>query len=135
MSIESWDPNIAEQQASYQLDREFLLNIIGIRQKEPNREVSDYFTTDEKQKHSAMMKLDRQTWLETTADFETEQLLSLIEFLTLAEMKIPSWEVGAESPVIHIVKFLRQRKTPPSKEILLWIKANSSNRFLPNGAL
>ncbi len=65
----------------------------------------------------------------------SEQLLHLVRFFTLAEMQLSGWEAGAESPVIWIVKTLRRRKSPPSKDLLLWIKANSDNRFIPNGAL
>ncbi len=135
MSVESWDPNADAQKKSYALKNEVLLNIINQRQKLPEQPIAEYFDAQELQIHSAMMKLDRETWLEAIGSFSEVQLLSLIEFLTLAEKQNSSWQAGADSPVIYIVKFMRQNKMPLSKEMLLWIKANSDNRFLPNGPL
>ncbi|MBB6520778.1 hypothetical protein [Pseudoteredinibacter isoporae] len=135
MSVESWDPNADAQKKSYALNHEVLLNIIAQRQKLPEQPISEYFDAEELQIHSAMMKQDRESWLAAVGSFSEPQLLSLIEFLTLAEKQISSWQAGADSPVIYIVKFMRQNKMPLSKDMLLWIKANSDNRFLPNGPL
>lgn len=135
MSVESWDPNADAQKKSYALKNEVLLNIISQRQKLPEQPIAEYFDAEALQIHSAMMKLDRETWLEAISCFSEAQLLSLIEFLTLAEKQNSAWQAGADSPVIYIVKFMRQNKMPLSKDMLLWIKANSDNRFLPNGPL
>ncbi len=135
MSVESWDPNATTQTKSYRLENEVLLNIISQRQNSPDRPIADYFNEQELQNHSAMMKLDKENWLKAIADLEEAQLLYLIEFLTLAEKQNSKWQAGADSPVIYIVKFMRQNKMPLSKDKLLWIKANSDNRFLPNGPL
>ncbi|GAA6150830.1 hypothetical protein [Pseudoteredinibacter isoporae] len=135
MSVESWDPNADAQKKSYTLNHDVLLNIIEQRQKHPEQPIAEYFDAEALQIHSAMMKVDRESWLNTIGRFTEAQLLSLIEFLTLAEKQISSWQAGADSPVIYIVKFMRQSKMPLNKDMLLWIKANSDNRFLPNGPL
>ena len=135
MSVESWDPNASPQKKSYRLENEVLLKIISQRQNAPDLAIAEYFNEAELKNHSEMMKLDKESWLEAIAGFEELQLLSLIEFLTLAEKQNSSWQAGADSPVIYIVKFMRQNKMPLNKDKLLWIKANSDNRFLPNGAL
>jgi len=135
MSVESWDPNASEQEKSYALEHDVLLNIISQRQNSDEKPIADYFDAAELQKHSAMMKQSRENWLSAVTDFNEAQLLSLIEFLTLAEKQIASWHAGEDSPVIYIVKFMRQNKMPLKREMLLWIKANSDNRFLPNGPL
>ncbi|MCV6626203.1 MAG: hypothetical protein OIF38_08910 [Cellvibrionaceae bacterium] len=137
MSVESWDPSAAQQAGSYQLKHEFLLNLIEqhTRQSQDTPQVREYFQQGELQMHSAMMTLAADAWLQVIGDFSEPQLLSLIEILTLAETQIPGFEAGADSPVIVIVKYLKQQKTPLSREMLLWIRANTNNRFLPNGPL
>ncbi|MCV6615106.1 MAG: hypothetical protein OIF35_09030 [Cellvibrionaceae bacterium] len=137
MSVESWDPSAAQQAGSYQLKYEFLLNLIEqhTRQSQDTPQVREYFQQGELQMHSAMMTLAADAWLQVIGDFSEPQLLSLIEILTLAETQIPGFEAGADSPVIVIVKYLKQQKTPLSREMLLWIRANTNNRFLPNGPL
>jgi len=62
------------------------------------------------------------------------ELISLIRFFTLAEMQLPGWDGGRQSPVIYLVKILRGRSGFDS-ELRKWIKANTDNRYLPNGAV
>ena len=55
-------------------------------------------------------------------------------FFTLIEMALPEWAAGAKSPVISINKILKSRGHKLEKDMLLWIKQNSDNRFIPNGS-
>ena len=49
-------------------------------------------------------------------------------------LKSPSREAGAQSPVIALAAELRRRHAYPD-DFTAWIKAHSSNRFLPHGNL
>ena len=53
---------------------------------------------------------------------------------TLGEMQHGSWQAGAKSPVVPLVKVLKQRgKFDPA--LARWIKDHTTNRFLPYGDL
>jgi hypothetical protein len=81
-----------------------------------------------------LMKLPADGWAPLIATQDDAKLIRIAKWLTVAEMKLPGWEAGARSPVIAIVRELRRRNAYP-KELTAWIKANSSNRFLPYGSL
>ena len=68
------------------------------------------------------------------ADLADEDLELLIRFFTLAEMQLSGWEGGKKNPVIYLVKILKDRGafTP---ELRKWVKGNTDNRYLPNGAV
>ena len=68
---------------------------------------------------------------ETLADAELEILIRLF---TLGEMQHGSWQAGAQSPVVPLVKTLKRRdKFDPG--LARWIKDHTTNRFLPHGDL
>ena len=61
-------------------------------------------------------------------------LESLVRLFTLGEMQHGSWQAGAKSPVVPLVKELKQRgKFDPT--LARWIKDHTTNRFLPHGDL
>ncbi|MDB4151514.1 hypothetical protein N9740_08470 [Pseudomonadales bacterium] len=80
-----------------------------------------------------LMRLDEALWQVATA-LSDEELIGLVRFFTLAEMQLPGWDGGKQSPVIYLVRILKQRGafTPMLRQ---WVKANTDNRYLPNGAL
>jgi len=80
-----------------------------------------------------LMRLDEAPWQVATA-LSDEELIGLVRFFTLAEMQLPGWDGGKQSPVIYLVRILKQRGafTPMLRQ---WVKANTDNRYLPNGAL
>jgi len=49
-------------------------------------------------------------------------------------MVLPGFELGARSPVIALVRLLKQRGEYPD-DLTGWVKANTDNRFLPYGSL
>jgi hypothetical protein len=49
-------------------------------------------------------------------------------------MRYPEWKAEAKSPVVALMRVLKKRKTVPA-DLVSWIKANTSNRFLPHGDL
>ena len=89
---------------------------------------------DEVTKWAGVMKLPAQSWSPLLAAESDARLVRLAKFFTVAEMRLPGWEAGARSPVIRIVAELRRRNAYP-KELTAWIKANTTNRFLPYGSL
>jgi hypothetical protein len=91
-------------------------------------------TANEVAKWSGVMKLDAQIWTPLLAAESDARLIRLVRFFTLAEMRLPGWEAGARSPVIRIVAELKRRDAYPN-ELTAWIKANTTNRFLPYGSL
>ena len=84
---------------------------------------------------ASIMKQPLSYWEPLIADCSDEQLWQLIRFFTLAEEADSSWFAGEESPAIHCNSVLKKRGTRLTKEQLQWIRANSSNRFIPNGPL
>ncbi len=73
-------------------------------------------------------------WRSASASLEDDAIEALIRLFTLAEMRFSSWESGARSPVVPLVAELKARGAYRD-ELTRWIKANSSNRFLPHGSL
>jgi hypothetical protein len=50
-------------------------------------------------------------------------------------MQYNHWRAEERSPVIWLTKILRQKGGKIDKDLLQWIKTESDNKFLPNGAL
>lgn len=135
MTVGAWDPHHTDAAADFTLDPEVLGSFIALSENGQLADLNSALSSDIKLSQAPLMKLPREQWIELAAGFSDAQLVHLVRFFTLAEMQLSGWEAGADSPVIGLVKALRLRKSPPDKELLLWIKANSDNRFLPNGAL
>lgn len=135
MTIESWDPTSETNNSSYKIENTLLLRFIEISQQEKWQELATFLTSEEISQHQLIMKQNKEAWFSATENLDREQIIDLIKFFTVAEMQINGWEAGAESPVIWLVKVLRRRKCAPNKDLLLWIKTHSTNRFIPNGAL
>ncbi len=73
-------------------------------------------------------------WAEAASALSVDDLHALIRLFTKGEKEIPGWEAGAKSPVVPLVRELKQRGIFTA-ELASWIKANSDNRFLPHGSL
>ncbi len=97
---------------------------------EPNLGLS----SEQVSKWAALMKLPPDAWSPLLEPEPDARLVRLVKALTIAEMQLPGWEAGARSPVIVIVRELQRRKTYP-KALTAWIKAHTTNRFLPHGSL
>ena len=91
-------------------------------------------STQEVAKWAPLMQCPADMWAPLLANETDTRLVRLVKSLTIAEMKLPGWEAGARSPVIGIVRELRRRNAYP-KELTAWIKAHTTNRFLPHGSL
>lgn len=73
-------------------------------------------------------------WALVAESMDDSTIVDLIRLFTLAESRLSGWESGAKSPVVALAALLRRRDAYP-KELTSWIKANTSNRFLPYGSL
>lgn len=79
------------------------------------------------------MKQPRSQWQPVLESLETETLIDLVRFFTLAEQRWAGWEAGDKNPAIWICKVLKPRGAFPDAELTRWIKDNTDNRFLPYG--
>ena len=73
-------------------------------------------------------------WDRVCDDLSDTELETLIRLFTLGEMQHGSWQAGASSPVVPLVKALKQRGNF-DLGFARWIKAHTTNRFLPHGDL
>ena len=135
MSIDSWSPDTASTVARYQIEQSLLMRFIDFAQQTDWSTLANALTEHEIIQHQAIMKQSKEAWFNAATNLDVEQIECLVRFFTVAEMQFNGWEVGADSPVISLVKLLRRRNCAPNKELLLWIKNHSNNRFIPNGAL
>ncbi|WP_226667801.1 hypothetical protein [Microbulbifer aggregans] len=134
MSVGAWEPEDLESNKSsrQELDKAILEKLINAMGEE-----SESVTTLDAELTGAnwLAGLPAQQWLEEAKTMDPASIWALIRFFTMAEMQLPDWQGGAESPVIPLAKSLRQRKLPLSREQLLWIRQHSDNRYLPYGPL
>ena len=79
------------------------------------------------------IKLPAQNWA-AAEPLPLEHIRQLIRFFTLAEYHWAGWEAGKLSPVIPLVAQLKQRDAFDAT-FRRWIKTNTDNRYLPNGAI
>jgi hypothetical protein len=73
-------------------------------------------------------------WQALAAELADDKIIALIKIFTLGEMQFSSWAAADKSPVVPLVQALKQRGVYQA-ELTRWIKAHSTNRFLPHGNL
>lgn len=78
--------------------------------------------------------LQHSGWQDAAAELDDAAIVNLIRFFTLGEMNHPAWKAEAKSPVVALTRVLKKRKAVP-EDLIAWIKANTTNRFLPHGDL
>lgn len=76
----------------------------------------------------------KQDWRPFLEALDSDVLLSLIRFFTLAEAQYSGFAAGDKSPVIAMVRVLKGRGDY-SSDVTGWIKQHSDNKFLPHGSL
>ena len=135
MTIGSWDPDAVEDTRAFDVDMTVLQRFIEFSRRDAWDQIQQLLPAGDIQRQSPLMRLGKQRWFRIAEGLDNDAIIHLVRFFTVAEAQLPGWEAGAESPVVWLVKVLRQRKSPPDRELLLWIKNNSSNKFLPTGAL
>ena len=65
---------------------------------------------------------------------DSARLVGWLRALVLAEAALPGGDAGAKSPAIDVARLLRERGDYPAG-LTAWIRAVSSNRYLPYGSL
>lgn len=133
MSVNDWTPDA--QLAQQQIDSQWLKKCIAISQADTLETMAAQIGEADLREKAAYMRLPPEQWQAVATDFDNDELVALIRFFTRAEMLLSGWEAGNDSPAIALNKALRQRGEKLSKETLLWIRANSDNRYIPNGGL
>jgi hypothetical protein len=132
MTIGSWDPTAAEV---FTISSNSLDKFARLADSNQLTNLTEQLSSEEIQQHAPIMRLDFENWQNAAANSDSQTLIALIRFFTMAEEQLTGWEGQEKSPVIYLNKLLKLRKEPLDKNMLLWIRANSRNRFLPNGAL
>ena len=128
MAVGSWDPG-----SDLRPDAALLTRLARIGRRTPE-DPADAMSEDEVRGLAPLMRLAASDWVPLLSTLDDALLVDLVRFFTVAEMKLVGWEGGDRSPVIAIVKVLRERKCYPP-ELTRWIKDRTDNRYLPYGSL
>lgn len=131
MTTKFWEP---ENKKKSTIDNGLLDRFVQIIRNCETVNIKRHLTGVEKNKFY-ILQLSDEIWLQSLNDFDNSELLDLIKFFTLVEMQLDDWISGENSPVIKINKILKKRGIKLDHEMLLWIKKNSSNRYIPNGKI
>ena len=135
VTTEVWDPNNTSNTPNDAIDIAFLKAIVQRMQQGDGDKVEGLLSQQEATEHRPMMTADKVSWQQTISVFEQQELLILMRFFTLAEVTYEGWTADEKSPVIYLAKALRQQGYHLDKELLMWIKVNNPNKFLPFGPL
>lgn len=135
MTIGAWDPSGEEVKTTAEIDFNALPVLISLSENNQLDSISDHLSEDQINTYRPWMKIDTQKWQTAVEPLSSEKITHLIRFFTLAEMQLDGWEAGNDSPVIALNKVLKKRGDRLDKDMLVWIRENSNNRFIPNGAL
>jgi hypothetical protein len=133
MAIGSWTPE--KEKDTLSIDTQWLQQCIALSRSDKLELLPAPFSEQEQQKYAVFMRVAPEQWQAAVADFSNDELVDLIRFFTRADKLISGWDAGKESPAIWINKALRKRGEKLSRDMLLWIRANTDNRFIPNGGL
>lgn len=133
MSIGSWTPE--NESAEITIEAALLQRGIELSRSEQLEQLPAPFSTTEQQHYASYMRLSQSQWQLATQEIENEDIIHLIRFFTRAEMLISGWDADSDSPVIWLNKILKKRGEKLSRDMLIWIRSNSNNRFIPNGGL
>ena len=131
MSLGSWNPADGKETVQYTLDTRLLQQISNTDWQTDLAAFSNTLPSGS----NHMMKLDASVWVEALSAFSRSELWSLIQFFTLLEQQDALYYAGDKSHVIGLNKLLKQRGENLTRDEVLWIKANTDNRYLPNGPL
>ena len=134
MSQGTWDPGIEAEKSNFAIDDARLKHYITLSQQDLLDDLAQQLNKDEQQRQAPLMQQSREDWLAAGDGFSDDELIHLMRFFTKAE-QLSGWEAGNNSPVIALGKILKKRGVGINKDLLVWIKANSRNQFLPHGSL
>lgn len=133
MSLGTWDPTTQTAKSSLRIDPAWLREFIALAQQDKLTDLNGALPESAIVERAGLMQLDVDDWNAACGGMDGAELLALIRFFTLAEQQLPGWHAGHKSPVIALARMLKQRGAPLSRDLQLWIRANSDNRYLPHG--
>ncbi|MCR8924052.1 hypothetical protein NO559_14810 [Dasania sp. GY-MA-18] len=133
MSIGTWSADPAASQ-SITMSEQLLQSFIALTEQQQLDDLSQQLSAQEQADYALLMRQNLAFWQPHVQELSDAEIIALMKFFTKAE-QLPGWDAGDQSPVIALGKILKQRGTGINKELSLWIKANSNNRFLPHGSL
>lgn len=81
----------------------------------------------------AWMRRTQAEWAPLLTPLDSNTLVGLTRFFTLAEQHWAGWDGRDRNPVVWLCKELKTRGEFPDAELTRWIKAHTDNRFLPYG--
>jgi len=134
MTTGAWDPKTKATVQQVAIDAGLLQRLLALAESDQLDDLASTMRADD-QRQQAIMQAAQSQWHEALRDYSNEQLLALMRFFTVVEMQLSHWVGGAKSPVIAINALLKQRGVKLDKAMLLWMRENSHNRFIPNGAV
>ena len=128
MAVDGFDPSLLKTGLTDDVMEQFLAAAARIEDAQ--------FGLDELaiKRLGPLARADAGDWSAAAGGLDVEQIMALVRLFTLAEERLAGWESAARSPVIPLVRELKARVAFPA-ELTGWIKANTSNRFLPHGSL
>lgn len=135
MALGTWNPADGSEQLAYRPDPSLIAACATFAQTDDWTGLADWVATHLPADANQMMKAEREAWQPCLVDQNRNTLLALAKFFTVAEQQLPHWHGGDKSPVIWIARHLKQRGEPLDRDTVLWIKAHTDNRFLPNGPI
>jgi hypothetical protein len=127
MAVGVWEP-----QKSFDISEASLRALAASYRAGQSETLSD-FLDDAIVKSSAALMQQEAAVFDVAMGLNDGELGDLIRLFTLAEMQLPGWEGGKKSPVIYLVRILKARDAF-SADLRKWVKANTDNRYLPNGS-
>jgi hypothetical protein len=128
MAVDVWEPSKPAA-----INREKLEQYLQVIKTISLDQIADEFPPMMQKSDAGLMKLQEEQW-QVASELDDEALALLIRFFTLAEKQLPNWDGGQTSPVIYFVRILKERGSFGA-ELKRWIKSNTDNRYLPNGAV
>ncbi len=134
MSLGSWDPSAQSAAAAVSLTPALITELAAYSSDDHLDDLTSLLNGDRSQVLSGLMHLPAADWEAHTEGVESATLLHLIRFFAVAE-SLPGWEAGERSPVIPLARTLRRRGEKLERDLLLWLREVSDNRFLPYGPL
>ena len=126
MSVDTFDPNALEKS----MDEAAVRDLCAIADAFGD----DSLTLSELEVARFAPLATHPEWAERLDQLGDTTLVGLIKIFTLGEMQYSSWLAGDKSPVVVMVRALKQRKVF-NAELTQWIKSHTTNKFLPHGNL
>lgn len=129
----STDVGVWQPGKPVQVDVEKLKNYVAVMAEANSEKLAEALEEKAIREDAGIMKQPTEAW-QAAVSLTDAELVALIRFFTLAEMQLDGWYGGKESPVIPLVRILKERGGFTT-ELRKWVKANTDNRYLPYGSV